>query len=238
MLLEDAICEAAPKYLRVFGPDAPDKGYFFAGQFPAAHFIKQEVKDANFKNVPLDQYVAKFVRLGYTFVFSDGKNISVQTQQENLKFGSEAIHAMENSIGLKPDSQVTWNGQTQPAAHVFYGQPEHAAPKSTATKQPASQLQLGQFGGVAGPGQVRNVDFVNHRELQRGLNNGYGFILRYGNGSVAVITPQNFRFSYDAIENIEKWFGMTPQKKVKWYQGQLTDGEDVDANVAIYGGKA
>lgn len=234
MLLEDSLQEADAKYLRVFGPEAPDKGYFFSGQYPAAHFIQQEVKDADFRNVSIDDYVAKFVRLGYTFVFSDGKNITVQTNQKSINFGHEAINAMEQSLGLKPDSQVTWNGQTKPAAYVFYGQPNHAA---TSAEKASEQglVQLGMFGGIAGPGQFKNVNFVSHRNVDHDVKNGYAYVIRYSNDSIAVVTPHGFKFSYDAIESLEKQFGITPKKKVKWYEGQTRDGVDVDANVAIYG---
>jgi hypothetical protein len=244
LLLEDSLEEAAAKYLRVFGPEIPDKGYFFSGNYPAAHFIQQEVKDADFKNVSLDDYVAKFVRLGYTFVFSDGKNITVQTNQKSINFGHEAINAMEQSLGLTPDSQATWNGQTKPAAHVFYGQPDHKGPQTQQTQQQktanAAQTKnltlMASFGTVAGPaGNVVAVKRASTREIERGVKSGFAYVLKYPQGTYSVVTPYGFKFTPQMIKTLEAQLGITPDTELWWFSGSITQHQESNAQEAIYG---
>lgn len=241
-LLEDTLQEAAAKYLRVFGPEIPNKGYFFAGKYPAAHFVKQEVKDANFGNVSIDDYVAKFVRLGYTFVFSDGKNLTVQTSQKNLNFGNEAISAMENSLGLKPDSQVTWNGKTQAAAQLFYAQPDHQAQPQTPQQKTANAAQtknltlMASFGTVAGPaGNVVPVKRASTREIEKGVRSGFGYVMKYPQGTYSVVTPYGFKFTSEMIKTLETELGITRDTPVWWYNGSVTQHQESNAQEAIYG---
>jgi hypothetical protein len=238
------LLEAGVKYLRVFGPEIPDKGYFFSGKYPAAHFIKQEVKDANFGNVSIDDYVAKFIRLGYTFVFSDGKNLTIQTNQKNLHFGNDAIHAMENSLGMKPDSQVSWNGNVQPAASLIYGQPDHGGQQQQQTPQQkaagAAQSKnltlMGSFGTVAGPaGNVTPVKRASPREIEKGVRSGYAYVLKYPQGTYSVVTPHGFRFTPQMIKTIEAELGIKPDTEVWWFNGSVTQHQDSNAQEAIYG---
>jgi hypothetical protein len=239
-LLEDKIQEAGQLYMRAFGPDIPDKGYFFSGSNPIRDFIQQEVPDANFKNVRVQTYTNKFVNLGYTFVVSDGKAITIFSKIKP-NFGNEAVKAMEQSLKLTNQTPVTWNGQTEPAGQLIYGQPVHAQPQAQQPQQQphAGQIQIGVFGGLAGSGQFQNVGRVDIPEVARSLKDGYATVIRRPNDSIAVVTPENFEFDDEAIQSLEQTFKISPKKKVRWYAGTTKSdaGRDVDALYAIYGGQ-
>lgn len=125
-LLEDVIQEAGKLFLLVFGKDMPENGYYFSGVNPLADFVRSERKNPKNLDDPkqLQTYLDYFLDRGYTFVFSNGRNITVDTQGIPT-FGKEAITALQDMLGLTPETVVDWNGYTAKAARVFYKQPDH-----------------------------------------------------------------------------------------------------------------
>jgi hypothetical protein len=232
-LLEDKIQEASRLYLRVFGPDIPDKGYFFHGSNPIRDFIKQEVPDANFQNVRVQTYSNKFIDLGYTFVLSDGKAITLFSKVKP-NFGNEAVAAMEQSLGMTNQTPVTWNGKTEPAAQTIYGQPVHAQPQQTAARR--AQVQVYEFGGLLPHGQLKTINVLNRNAMAKGLRAGYAYVIRSTeDGTLSVATPPNFKFSDTAIQNLEKAFKIGPKTEVTWFKGNISQGDTTQALYAIYG---
>jgi hypothetical protein len=235
-LLEDKIQEAGQLYMRVFGPDIPEKGYFFNGTNPIRDFIKQEVPDANFQNVRVQTYSNKFVNLGYTFVVSDGKAITIFSKIKP-KFGNEGVKAMEQSLKLTNQTPVTWNGNTEPAGQLIYGQPVHAQQQQQQTAAARrAQAEVYTFGGLMPNGQLKNINVINHDAMAKGLRDGFAFVIRSTqDGTFSVVTPPNFRFSDTAIQNLEKTFNIGPKTEVNWFKGNITHGDPVEALYAIYG---
>lgn len=239
MLLEEIVLEGAPNFLTAFGPGEPVAGSFDFGEGnkPLADFIKLRRPDAvNLDNPDqLQKYLDFFQDYGYTFVFSDRKYIRVYSKVKP-KFGKEAIASMERYLGLTPSMTVQWNGQEMAAAQAVYGQPNHAKQQADSAKA-HGHTQVGTFGGLAGPGQFKNISLVNPKLIAKGLKEGSAYVMRYDNGSISVITPSNFKFDKASISKLEATFGITPRTLVKWYQNNVTHGQSYAASVAIYGGQ-
>lgn len=243
-LLEDALQEAVNHFLRVFGPDVPKKGYFFSGPHPIADFIEQERTNPNLRDqTDIDAAVNYFTSNGYTFVLSNRRSIAIFSKVKP-EFGNEAIAAMEQSIYLEQDTPVSFNGKTEPASQVIYLQPSHQTPaqKTAGAAKSKGLMQLATFGGLNGPdGHIANISNVNEKSINKGLRTGVmAYVLKYPQGTFAVVTPTGYRFSAQSIGMMERDFGLKPQSRVHWYQDSLNTAlrTETTAEDAIYNGSA
>ncbi len=239
-LLEDVLQEAVNHFLRVFGPDVPPKGYFFSGPHPIADFIAQERPNPNLHDqADIDTYIKHFTSNGYIFVLSNRKSIAIYSQVKPT-FGNEAIAAMEQSIYLEQDTPVTFNGKTEAASQVIYSQPLHQTPaqKSAGAAKSKGLTQLATFGGLSGPdGHITNIGTPNEKSIAKGLRTGVmAYVLKYPQGTFAVITPTGYRFSAASINMLERDLGLKPQAKVYWYRDSLNTAlrTETTADAAIY----
>jgi hypothetical protein len=258
-LLDGPIQEATPaaapipprdRYpLRVFGNDAPPKGWFYTGPDPFGDFIRaQRGGDKAQLNTESDRqrYIDFFTRQGYILVFKESPGLKIQSQV-NLFIPQEGVHALEQTMGLTPETQVEWKGNQAPASEIIYGQPNRAnqqPDKKTQSQhgqkdQAAPQeLLKATFGGLYGPqGHFETGKDVNIAAMKKLLADGYAFVIRYGNGGFTVITPKGHKCSRSEIREIESRMGITRQTKVQWFENSVSANAmtPTTAQVAIYG---
>lgn len=248
--------------LRVFGNDAPPKGWFYTGPDPFGDFVRMQRGDHAQLNNETDRqrYIQFFNRFGYILVFKESPGLKIYTKV-NLRIAQEGIRALEETMGLKPETQVELNGKQAPASEIIYGQPNRDGQGQGQGQELQSQGQEGQagfmahglkqaqvaaqkglklkamFGGLRDPyGDYEAGANVNMGNMNKLLRAGYGFVIKYPNGGFNVITPRGFKFSDKAIQGLESVMKITPRTSVQWFKdGNLVNELTTDASVAIYG---
>jgi hypothetical protein len=261
-LLELPVQEAAPvsapipardRYpLRVFGNDAPPKGWFYTGPDPFGDFIRsQRGGDKAQLNNESDRkrYIDFFTRQGYILVFKESPGLKIHSQV-NLFIPQDGVKALEQTMGLTPETQVEFRNDQAPASEIIYGQPNRANQQPDKTSQSQhgqqnqgqsaapQQLLKATFGGIYGPqGHFETGKDVNIAAMKKLLADGYAFVIRYGNGGYNVVTPKAHKFSRSEIREIESKMGINRATKVQWFQNSVSANAatPTTAQVAIYG---
>lgn len=266
-LLEGPIPEAAasmPAYtpdrspLRVFGNDAPPKGWFYTGPDPFGEFIKyQRGPKVNLTGAEDRQrYIDYFVRNGYILVFKQGNGFNVYGR-DNLHIPQDGVQALEMTMGLTPNSTVNFNGRTAKASVLIYGQPDrrvtagrevNAAAAAAAQPEPeeniedpAKRLLKASFGMLYGDdGQFQYGNTVNTPTLRKQLAEGNAFVIKYPSGSFNVIIPERYQFKPESIRSMEKKMGLTRNSIVQWFIGEVNPSRAIHTTAAeaIYGERA
>lgn len=237
-LLEACLFEAGESFLRVFGPDTPEQGYFYSSADPKLDFFKEERPQAQITNKQeYKQYLKFFLDKGYTFVERRGRQLFINSQEHPSRIGPAALKSVERSLQADPGMKATWirpdrTKQVSTAGVLLFGQPDRmaAAPGQT------SQMTQAVFGSLHSPeGEFNPVSKIDVPAIRRDMANKIAHVIKYPNGSFNVATPKGFVFSKDAIKSLEQNFGITPGTMVKWYNGDLTTGKNFPARVVIYG---
>lgn len=249
-LLDGPIQEAAPvaapipprdRYpLRVFGNDAPDKGWLYTGPDPFGDFIRYKRGDNAQLNTETDRqkYIQFFTRQGYILIFKQSPGLKIYSEV-NLHIPQDGIQAMEKTMGLTAQTQVEYNGKQLPAGQLIYGQPERASyadPSKTTDHSP--QLLKATFGGLYGEqGHFESGKDVNIAAMKKLLAEGYAFVVKYGNGGFNVVTPKSYKFSPTEIRQLESKMGITRKTKVQWFVNSVSANAMTPstAGIAIYG---
>lgn len=248
-MLTDRIEEARRGgYVRVFGPDIPDKGYFFAGADPLGEFIKNQVKDANpTTTAERNRMLKHLTDQGFVIWQKKGSDIYVfhHPNVPAFNLSPDGLKALEQTLGLNQRSVIFDNKKPIPAGQVLYaqsqgGQQAGAAQQARTTPAAVAQKKnmtlTATFGGLQAPtGSFQPVYKVNHREIQKGLKSGFAFVLKYPNGGFNVVIPKGYRFSQQAIRGLEQQMGLKPSTLVQLFVDNISHGKAVAASVAIYG---
>lgn len=230
--------------LRVFGNDAPPKGWFYTGPDPLGEFIKYKRGPRAILNRAGDRqnYINYFMRQGFTLVFKKGSGLEVW-HRGPLHIPQDGILALEQTMGLNPQMSVSLNGVPGRASEVFYGQPNRAneEPEQEDTLQaPDTQLVKATFGGAYGEdGDFATGSKVNLPVMKKLLADGHAFVIKYPSGSFNVIIPEQYKFSNGAIEAMERQMGLKPTSRVQWFIGAVKPREAIQTTAAeaIYGDK-
>lgn len=126
VLIEDRLEEAGYSYLRVFGPEVPEAGFFYAGANPLMQFMRDRMPNVRISPTKLASYIDRFTGLGFKFMLKHDGRLIVYSQV-SPRVGSEGLQAMERTLGLRADTPVIWvnnKKQRSKAGQFFYGQPE------------------------------------------------------------------------------------------------------------------
>lgn len=260
MLLDGPIQEAAPvaapvpprdRYpLRVFGADAPDKGWFYTGPDPFGDFIRYKRGDQAQLDHETDRqrYIKFFTQHGYILVFKESPGLKVYSKV-NLHIKQDGIKALETTMGLNPQTQVEVNGERNVlASELFYGQPNRdgqAEPEpepkdDDALADPTTRLVKATFGGAYGEdGFFDGGAKVNMPTMRKLLADGHAFVIKYPSGSFNVIIPERYHFKPEAIKAMESKMGLTRDSTVQWFIGEIKPDKGIvtTAAEAIYGEK-
>jgi hypothetical protein len=241
-LLEDRLEEAGGKvYVQVFGPGAPEDGYFYAGATADeafTQFAQEERPNAQIKG-PEDvkAYLSYFVERNFIIFVRDGNNVTIYSQQVP-RLDGKMIKDLEDTMGLNQNLMVTWNGQQQSAGQLLYGMPgseeEEAQQKQDRAKKQLSTVM--EFGDLRDPGgRTRYVQDMNPKHMEQEMRRGTAFVIQYPKGAWAVATPVNYKFSKQAIKAIKK-AGLRGNTKVLWYRGSSTSPDQRLGHRRCYGG--
>jgi hypothetical protein len=230
--------------LRVFGNDAPPKGWFYTGPDPLGEFIKYKRGPQATLNRTGDRqtYISYFVRQGFTLVFKKDGGLEIWNRGP-LHIPQDGIKALEQTMGLAPSSQLTLNGSPGRASDLIYGQPNRGnqePDQEDALNDPANRLVKATFGGGYGEsGQFQTGNSVNVPAMRKLLADGHAFVVKYPSGSFNVITPERYQFGGDACRAMEQKMGLTPSSQVQWFIGAIKPSEAIHttASEAIYGEK-
>jgi hypothetical protein len=236
--------------LRVFGNNAPPKGWFYTGPDPFGEFIKYQRGDQAQINNESDRqrYIDFFARNGYILVFKQPPGLTIRSQRK-LYIEPEGIEAMEKTMGLTQQTLVNYNGQEAPASEIIYGQPNRAnqaqagrdidAEQTTGQPgQPSRQLVKATFGGLYGDqGFWETGKDVNIAAMKKLMADGYAFVIKYPNGGFNVVTPKSYKFSPQEIRALESKMGITRKTPVQWFVNSVSANamSPTTAQVAIYG---
>jgi hypothetical protein len=254
-LLEDRLEEATTPARRdafvVFGPDIPERGYFFNGPDGFGEFIQAKRGEAALLRTAADRkkYINFFVDYGYTLIFQRQGRLQIFSKLK-LRFSPEAVNMMEKTLGLDETTPVEFNGKVEPASKVIFGAPgaqgTNQQGKPNAPQQKPSQIAQqkgmmlkGSFGGLYGPrGLLEPGNKVNMGALQKGVRAGYAYVIKYPNGGLNVVKPAGgYKFSVDEIDEMEKEMGINQQTPVQLFTGTIAPAAatKTTAAVAIYG---
>jgi hypothetical protein len=253
-LLEAPLLEATPSMaapvpdnspLRVFGDDAPDKGWFYRGPDPLGEFIKYKRGPNALLNRTGERqnYINYFTRQGYTLVFKTANGLQIFTRGP-LHIPQDGITALEQTMGLNAQTQVDWNGQVKRASEVIYGQPNrgtHEQGNEDELEDPSKRLIKATFGGAYGEdGQFDTGSKVNVPVMRKLLADGHAFVVKYPSGSFNVIMPERYHFKPEAIRALETQMGLTRKSIVQWFIGAIKPSEGIHTTAAeaIYGERA
>jgi hypothetical protein len=228
--------------LRVFGNDAPPKGWFYTGPDPLGEFIRYQRGPKAVLNRAGDRqnYINYFMRQGFTLVFKKGAGLEIW-HRGPLHIPQDGIASLEQTMGLTPQSQITLNGAPARASDAIYGQPNRAneEPEPEDTLQaPDTQLIKATFGGAYGEeGDFATGSKVNVPLMKKLLGDGHAFVIKYPSGSFNVIIPERYQFSHGAIEAMERQMGLKPASRVQWFIGAIKPKEAIQTTAAeaIYG---
>ena len=237
-LLETCLFEDGQSFLRVFGPDTPEQGYFYSSADPKLDFFMEESPNAKITNKKeYRSFLNLFLNKGYTFVERKGRQLFIQSQEHPSRIGPAALKSVERSLQADPGMKATWirpdrTKQTSTAGVLLFGQPD----KMAAAPGAMSQMTQAVFGSLHSPeGEFNPVSKIDVPQIRRDLSQKIAHVIKYPNGSFNVATPKGFVFSKDAIKSLEQNFGIGPGTMVKWYNGDLTAGKNFPARVVIYG---
>jgi hypothetical protein len=231
--------------LRVFGDDAPEKGWFYRGPDPLGEFIKYKrgPKALLSRTGDRQTYINYFTRQGYTLVFKGPGGFNIFSRGP-LHIPQDGITAMEQTMGLQVDSNVNWNGQQKRASEIIYGQPNRGTqePEQDDTlEDPGKRLIKATFGGAYGEdGQFQTGNTVNVPVMRKLLADGHAFVVKYPSGSFNVIMPERYHFKPEAIRSMETQMGLTRKSVVQWFIGAIKPSEAIHTTAAeaIYGERA
>jgi len=118
-------------FMRVFGPDVPQSGYFFSGENPLTQFVCDRMPKAKPTAEELAQHIDHFTTYGLKFILKHNDYLIVYSKV-NPRVSEFGLQAMERTLGLRPETPVIWvnnNNKQMSAAAFFYGQPEGAVTK-------------------------------------------------------------------------------------------------------------
>jgi hypothetical protein len=231
--------------LRVFGDDAPSRGWFYRGPDPLGEFIKYKRGPKALLNRTGERqnYINYFTRQGYTLVFKDAAGLKVFSRGP-LHIPQDGIQALEQTMGLDASSKIDWNGQVKSASEVIYGQPNRGTQEpeqEDELQDPSSRLIKATFGGAYGEeGQFDTGSKVNVPVMRKLLAEGHAFVVKYPSGSFNVIMPERYQFKPEAIRSMEQQMGLTRKSIVQWFIGAIKPSEGIHttAGEAIYGERA
>lgn len=257
-LLEAPLLEATPTLpapatdnspLRVFGDDAPEKGWLYRGPDPLGEFIRYKRGPQALLNRTGDRqtYINYFTRQGYTLVFKKGGGLEVWSRGP-LHIPQEGITALEQTMGLTVASKVNWNGSLKSASEIIYGQPDRTAgngqpgqPEDDTLAEPSTLKIKATFGGGYGEeGDFHSGQNVNVPLMRKLLAEGHAFVIKYPSGSFNVIIPERYQFKPEAIRAMEQKMGLTRKSIVQWFIGAIKPSEGIHTTAAeaIYGERA
>jgi hypothetical protein len=233
--------------LRVFGDDAPDKGWLYRGPDPLGEFIKYKRGPQAVLNRTGDRqaYINYFTRQGYTLVFKKGAGLEIWSRGP-LHIPQDGINALEQTMGLTVASKVNWNGDLKSASAIIYGQPERATkgqpgqPEDDTLSEPDTKIKAMFGGGYGEDGDFSSGHNVNVPLMRRLLGEGHAFVIKYPSGSFNVIIPERYQFKPGAIRAMEQKMGLTRKSIVQWFIGAIKPSEAIHTTAAeaIYGERA
>lgn len=236
-LLENCLFEAGESFLRVFGPDTPEQGYFYSSADPKLDFFKEERPQATITDKKTYRdYLNFFLNKGYVFVERKGRQLFITSNEHPTRIGPAALKSVERSLQADPGMKATWirgdrTKQVSTAGVLLFGQPD----KMSAAPGSKSQMTQAVFGSLHSPeGEYSPVSKIDVPQIRRDMASKIAHVIKYPNGSFNVATPKGFVFSKDAIKSLEQNFGITPGTMVKWYNGDLTTGRNFPARSVIY----
>ena len=240
-LLETCLFEAGQSFLRVFGPDTPEQGYFYSSADPKLDFFMEESPNAKITNKKeYRSFLNLFLNKGYTFVERKGRQLFIQSQEHPSRIGPAALKSVERSLQADPGMKATWirpdrTKQISTAGVLLFGQPD----KMAAAPGASSQMVQAVFGSLHSPeGEYNPVSKIDVDQIRRDLVHKVAHVIKYPTGAFNVATPKGFVFPKAAIRSLEQNFGIKPGTVVKWYDGNISTGKNFPARVAIYGNPA
>jgi hypothetical protein len=120
----------ARAFMRVFGPDIPASGHFYAGTNPWLTFLGDRMPKADVRPETVPGCIDRFMSLGYMFVVQSGAVLLVYSQV-NPRVSSLGLAELERMLGMRNDTSVIWvnnNRLSSTARPFFSGQPDFPQP--------------------------------------------------------------------------------------------------------------
>lgn len=233
-LLEDRLDEAGTSYLRVFGPEVPEAGYFYAGANPLMQFMKSRMPNVRISPTKLAHYIDRFTGLGFKFMLKHEGKIIVYSQI-SPRVGNEGLKAMERTLGLRAETPVIWvnnNKQRSKAGAFFYGQPDAPdAPDqpdyAKMRERPTTKDDVSFKGPTAAPAAAAPAP----EEVDFGVSTDAEVIDRISNRLEKKFGEQGF------AQQVEKWPTYTSQALSDYYKKKRIsiEPEQIEALARWYG---
>lgn len=232
-LLEDRLEEAGYSYLRVFGPEIPEAGYFYAGANPLMKFMNDRMPNVRISPTKLASYIDRFTGLGFKFMLKYEGRLIVYSQV-NPRVGGEGLKAMEHTLGLRPATPVVWvnnNRQQSRAGAFFYGQPEESDSEVDYNKVEDQRLTQADVDPDAVEANPPEEDLPRKVDLDAGIP---------FKRQEELLKALDRRFSeVTVLKHVDRWDEFTAQQLAEWYtsNGVRVSPEEMEALAHFHGVK-
>lgn len=224
-MLEDQLEEAGTSYLRVFGPEIPEAGFYYAGQNPLMSFMRQRMPNVRIDPDKMAQYLDRFTGLGFKFILKYNGQLVIYSQL-NPRVGAAGVQALERTLGMRADTPIIWvnnNKQRSTAGEFFLGQPSRT--KAQPIKGGTDNVPDFEQAEPDSDEELPNVDLDSSVTDER---------------MDAVQKKMVERFGEQRFErHIARWPEFTAAGLAKWYaeKGVRVQPEDIASLASLLGTK-